>query len=117
MQDICERTFNYALKAITLFNECSKEKNGACNIISKQYLKSATSIGANIEEAQAGESRADFIHKYSIALKEARESMYWLRLLDESNLIRCTLLNNLINEADEIISILTSIIKKSKKNV
>jgi len=84
-------------------------------IIGRQYLKSATSIGANIEEAQSGESRADFIHKYSIAQKESKESLYWLRLLEASEIVPKKRLSPLIKETEEIISIITSIIVNTKK--
>ena len=75
-----------------------------------------TSVGANIEEAQAGESRADFIHKYRIALKESREVLYWLRLLDKSNLVSSELLIYLLQETDELIATLTSIINWTRNN-
>lgn len=88
--------------------------------MSKQYLRSATSIGANIEEAQSGESRADFIHKYGIAQKEARESLYWLKLLSASGIVEKKRIDPLMQETEEIISIITKIIvntKKKKKKV
>jgi four helix bundle protein len=85
-RDIRERTFQYALRAITLYRTLQEGKDSAGWILGKQYLRCATSIGANIEEAQSGESRADFVHKYAIAQKEARESLYWLRLMTDSNI-------------------------------
>ncbi len=81
--DIRERALNYALRAVKLYQFVHEDKSGAGYIIGKQYLKSATSIGANIEEVQSAESNADFIHKLAIAQKEARESLYWLRLLEK----------------------------------
>jgi len=86
-QDIRERALQYSLRAIKLYQALQETKDGAGWILGKQYLRAATSIGANVEEAQAGESRADFIHKYGIAQKEARESLYWLKLLALSELI------------------------------
>ena len=74
-----------------------------------------TSVGANVEEAQAGQSRADFISKYSIALKEARETLYWLRLLDASGELSNSSCNLLLKEADEIARVLASIIVSTKK--
>ncbi len=79
-----------------------------------QLLRSGTSVGANVEEAGSAESRKDFIHKYSIACKEARESHYWLRLLTASELIPKDRLEPLIAESNELIAILTTIIKKSR---
>ncbi|HEY9638030.1 MAG TPA: four helix bundle protein [Coleofasciculaceae cyanobacterium] len=114
--DIRERSFKYALRAIKLYQCLQEGKDGAGWIIAKQYLRSATSIGANVEEAQSGESRADFIHKYSIAQKEARESLYWLRLLAESGLIPNKRLIALIGETEELISVITAIIVSAKQN-
>ena len=78
-------------------------------------LRSGTSIGANVEEAQAGQSKADFLSKFNIALKEARETIYWLRLLDSSGLPtneQCKLLRD---EADEISRVIGSIIVRTKR--
>lgn len=83
-------------------------------IISKQILRSATSVGANVEEAIAAQSRKDFIHKMLIASKEARETKYWLRLLDKSNLTEISISDYLI-EVEHIINIITKIIKTSSE--
>ena len=80
---IVTKTFDFALSVVNLFVQLKKENEF---IISKQILRSATSIEANVEEAIAAQSRKDFIHKMSIASKEARETKYWLRLLEKSNL-------------------------------
>ncbi|MUG97731.1 four helix bundle protein [Scytonema sp. UIC 10036] len=114
--DIRERTVEYALRAIKLFQYIKGQKDEAGHIIGKQYLRSATSIGANIQEAQSGESKADFIHKLTIAQKEARESLYWLRLLAKSNIVTTERLNLLMQENEEIIAIITAIIVKTKKH-
>ena len=113
--DIRERTFKYALRAIKLYHGLSEGKDPAGWIIGKQYLRSATSIGANIEEAQSGESRADFIHKYSIAQKEAKESLYWLRLLVESRIVPKDRLTPLLQETEELTAIITAIILNAKR--
>ena len=112
--DIKERTFEYALQAIRLFQELQARKDGAGWIIGKQFLRSATSVGANIQEAQSGESKADFIHKYSIAQKEARESLYWLKLLDASKIIASETIFPMIDEINEITAIITTIIVNTK---
>jgi four helix bundle protein len=115
-QDIRERSFQNALRAINLFRATQTRKDAAGRILGKQSLRSATSIGANIEEAQSGESRADFIHKYGIAQKEARESLYWLRLIAESGTMTRRQLEPLIQETNELISVITAIIVRAKKN-
>jgi len=86
-------------------------------VVSRQLLRSGTSIGANVEEATAAQSKKDFISKMSIASKEARETRYWLRLLKDSNI--CSRINytEAINESDELIKILTAIVKTSQKNL
>ena len=104
---IQQKSFEFALSIIELYKKLKIEKE---YIISKQLLRSGTSIGANIEEASAAQSKKDFISKMSIASKEARETRYWLKLLNESQLVKIQLSDYLI-KIDEIISILTSIIK------
>jgi four helix bundle protein len=111
---ICQRSFQYALRAIKLYRFLQDTRDGAAWILAKQYLRAATSIGANIEEAQSGESRADFIHKYGIAQKEAKESLYWVRLMSESQIIHRRRLQPLMKETEEIFAIITAIIVKSK---
>ena len=108
---IVTKTFDFALSVVNLFIELKKENEF---IISKQILRSATSIGANVEEAIAAQSRKDFIHKMSIASKEARETKYWLRLLDKSNLTTILMSNYLI-EIEHILNIITKIIKTSQE--
>jgi len=81
-----------------------------------QLLRSGTSIGANVEEAQAGQSRADFLSKYSISLKEARETIYWLRLIEASGTFDGEKLLPLKREADEIARIIGAIIVRTKNN-
>lgn len=113
-QDIRERTLQYSLRAIKLYQALQEIKDGAGWVIGKQFLRAATSIGAN-EEAQAGETRADFVHKYGIAQKEARESLYWLRLLTLSELIPLERLQSLMKETEELYAVITAIICSAKK--
>jgi len=113
-QNIVERTFHFALDILKL-SVILDEKSSSQRIIFKQIIRSGTSVGANIEEGQAAESKADFIHKYSIALKEAREAKYWLKLLSASNLVEVTQLDLLINESDEICRIIAQIIINARK--
>jgi four helix bundle protein len=113
-REILARSFSYALRAIKLYQYLQRRKDGAGWIVGKQYLRAATSIGANIEEAQAGESRSDFIHKLGIAQKEARESRYWLHLLAESGIVGREKLEPLRKETEELIGVITAIIVSTK---
>ena len=112
--DIIDRCFKYAIRIIKFYHELEKSNTG--KIIGKQLLRCGTSIGANVNEAQAGQSRADFISKMHIAYKEARETNYWLQLIKEGGIENN--IDGLVVEAEEIIKILASIIKstKNKKN-
>ena len=114
-RDIRARSFTYARRAVKLFQHLQKQKDGAGWLLGKQYLRAACSIGANIEEAQASESRADFVHKLGIAQKEARESLFWLRLLAESEIVARGKLKPLIRETEELVSVLTSIVVSTKR--
>jgi four helix bundle protein len=113
--DIRRRAFQYALRALKLYRFLAGQKDGTAWLLSKQYVRAATSIGANLQEALSGESRADIIHKYAVAQKEARESLYWLELMAESGLVPRSRLDPLIQETNELIAILTTIIVKSKR--
>lgn len=110
---IQKRSFDFALLIIKLYQFLSSKNEF---VLSKQILRSATSIGANVEEATAGQSKKDFITKMSIASKEARETKYWLRLLSESQIIKYDY-SSLLKEIEEIINILTAIVKTSQKNL
>ena len=85
-------------------------------VLSRQLLKAGTSIGANIEEALAGQSRADFLSKMSIASKEAREFNYWLRLIRDSNFLEDRHVDPLLAESSKIIRMLTSIVKTTSSS-
>ena len=89
---------------------------GVNRTLANQLLRSGTSIGANVEEGQASQSRADFVSKYSIACKEARETRYWLRLLAACDILPESRLADLTRESNELVAILTTIIKKTKAN-
>jgi len=111
---IVERTFQFAIKVVKLADQVGRNSFSAKTLLS-QIIRSATSIGANIEEAQAAESRPDFIHKYNIALKESRETRYWLKLLSASNAVPKQDLPSLIKESDEISRIIAQIIINTKR--
>jgi len=107
---IYKKSFAFSLQIITLYKNMLAEKE---YIISKQILRSATSIGANANEASAAESRKDFLHKMGIASKEARETLYWLELLKQSDLFNINL-DSEIDKCNELVRILTAIVKTTK---
>lgn len=112
--DLPERTFAFAERIVRLC--VVVESSGrVSSTLANQVLRSGKSVAANVEEAQGAESKRDFAHKYSIACKEARETYYWLRLLAASEVISPDRLTPLTNEANELVAILTSIVKKSKE--
>jgi four helix bundle protein len=105
---IKEKSYSFALTVIELYKLLNQKNE---YVMSKQLLRSGTSIGANVEEALAGQSRPDFLSKMSIASKEARESNYWLRLLRDSKIIEKKHLDKPLIESDELVRILTAIVK------
>ena len=107
---IREKSFKFALDIINLFKQLNQKNEF---IISKQLMRSGMSIGANIEEGLQGQSRADFISKLSISLKEAFETRYWLKLLKYSHLVDINVDSYLVS-VNDLISILTKIIKTAK---
>ncbi|MGZ5220156.1 MAG: four helix bundle protein [Chitinophagaceae bacterium] len=109
---IVEKSYAFALAIVQLYKHLVEKKE---YVLSKQILRSGTSIGANINEAISGESKRDFIHKLGIAVKEARESNYWLKLLKDSEYITIDDFNSLNNSCDELIKILNSIILTTKQ--
>jgi len=112
-KNIQERAFSFACRIVKLYQFLAR-KGGGAKALGGQLLRSGTSIGANLEEATAGQSKADFLSKCNIALKEARETHYWLRLLIKTEVIPAKKLNNLLNESDELVAILTTIVKKAR---
>ncbi|OGP64393.1 MAG: hypothetical protein A2170_03605 [Deltaproteobacteria bacterium RBG_13_53_10] len=111
-KDIRERSFEFAVKTVNYVQRLPK--NHAGYKIGGQLLKAATSVGANVEEATGAFSKRDFTYKMGIALKEAREANYWLRLIKASNLDSGEELDYLLGESEELRKILTSIVKTSK---
>ena len=109
--DLPERTFEFARRIVLLCQALDKTPE-VSRTLSNQILRSGTSIGANVEEGQASQSDADFVSKYSIACKEARETHYWLRLLTATDILPSSKLTPLTDEANELIAILTTIEKK-----
>ena len=112
--DIEKRTHNYAVQAIKLAK--SIEKDDINRILVRQYVRSGTSIGANVTEAQAASSRKDFVNKMQIASKEARETKYWLSIMRDTEIDTKAKLTENIQEVDQIINIITAIVKSTQKN-
>ena len=111
---IREKTFAFALRIVKLHRFLNEEKRAY--ILSKQLLRSGTAIGALVREAEQAESKADFIHKMAIALKEANETDYWIELLFQSEIINQKECESIKPDAVELIKVLTSIIKTSKQH-
>lgn len=115
MRNILEnKSFEFAVRIVNLRKFLVREKNEY--ILSKQLMRSGTSIGANVSEAQRAQSKADFVSKMSIALKEANETNYWLKLLYRTDYIDEKQFGSMVGDLDEIISILVSICNTSKQD-
>jgi four helix bundle protein len=112
-RDIAERAFRFAVRVVRLCEHLD-HRPGVTRLLARQLFRSGTSIGANLQEARAGQSRADFLSKCNIALKEARETLYWLRLAEATELVLRDRLLPLMEEADELVAILTTIVKRTR---
>jgi four helix bundle protein len=110
---VLEKSYDFAVLTIRFCRACREP--GVREIIG-QFLDAGTSIGANVEEAVAGQSRRDFLSKMSIARKESRESHYWLRLFSDSDIGPADMRADLLSRASELVRILTSIVKSTKGN-
>ncbi len=109
---IKEKSFAFALRIVKLYKYlCDTKKEF---VLSKQLLRSGTSIGANIRESEHGQSKADFIHKISIALKETNETDYWLELLFQGGYLEEKMFLSIKQDCEEILKILTAIVKTSR---
>ena len=109
---ILEKSKAFAIRIIKLYRYLNEEKREY--VLSKQLLRSGTSIGANCREASRAQSKADFLSKLQIALKEADESAYWLELLQETDYLDQAQFQSIYSDANELIKILVSIVKTSK---
>jgi len=113
---VLDKSLAFAVRVVKLYKHlCGEQKE---YVLSKQLLRSGTSVGANINEAQAGQSKADFIAKMAVASKEARESIYWIDLLIKTDYLNKDdkHVQTLVNDIDEIVKLLTSIVKSSQEN-
>jgi len=111
---VAQKAFQFAIRIVKLYMFLKEQKQEY--VLAKQLLRSGTSIGANTAEAVAAQSKPDFIHKLHIALKEARETNYWLRLLHAVGLIESAAFNSIYADCIELQKMLSSIILTSKKN-
>ncbi|MBM2814722.1 MAG: CHP02436-containing protein [Ignavibacteria bacterium] len=111
---IVNKSYKFAVRIIKLYKYLVDDKKEY--VISKQILRSGTSIGANINEAQSAESNSDFIHKFSISAKEIRETAYWLNLLKDTLFIDEKSFNSIKKDCDEILKIINSILLTTREN-
>jgi four helix bundle protein len=112
---VCDKSYAFALRVIKLYKFLTTEQKEF--VLSKQLLRSGTSIGANVEEAIAASSKADFIHKLNIAAKEARETSYWLRLLKDSQYIPDKAFDSIHGDCIEVRKIISKILITMKSNL
>lgn len=110
-----EKSYAFALRVVKLYKFLTEDKREY--ILSKQILRSGTSIGANIAEASQGQSKADFVHKLSISLKEAFETQYWIELLRDGEFLEANFAESVLVDCCELQKILTASIKTAKKNI
>jgi four helix bundle protein len=110
-----DKSFAFAVRVVKLYKFLCEEKKEF--VLSKQLLRSGTSIGANVKEALQAESKADFAHKLSISLKEASETEYWLDLLNAGAFIEKPAFESIQGDCVELIKILTAIVKSTRKNL
>ncbi|WP_265658201.1 four helix bundle protein [Francisella philomiragia] len=114
---ILDKSFNFSIRVVKLYKYLCENKKGY--VLSKQLVRSGTSIGANINEAQAGQSKADFIARMCIASKEARETKYWINLLIKTDYLDKDdkHVQSIVDDIDEIVKLLTSIIKSCQNKI
>ncbi len=111
---VLDKSYTFALAIIKIVKVLQSEQKEY--ILTKQLLRSGTSIGANISEATAAQSRKDFISKMAIASKEARETLYWLRLMRDSKILNSKQAEYLVTKNEELVRLLTSIVKSTQEN-
>ena len=111
---IMDKSFAFAIRIVRLYKLLCEHRKEL--VLSKQILRSGTAVGASIKESEHAQSKADFINKLSIALKEANETEYWLMLLKESDYLSADEYNSIIEDCRELLRLLISIIKKMKEN-
>ena len=109
---VLEKSIAFSIRIVNLYQYLTKRKFEY--VMAEQIKRSGTSIGANISESQNAQSRADFIHKMNIALKEADETVYWLKLLHKTNYLTDIEFESMKNDAEELVKLLKAIVRTSK---
>lgn len=112
---LSQKAYCFALRMVNAYKYLTTEQKEF--VLSKQMLRSGTSIGANCQEAVYAQSLEDFIHKLSVSLKEANETLYWINLLHDADYISNEAYNSVHNECTEIVKLLTAIVKTSKQKI
>lgn len=112
---ILEKSYSFSIRIVNLYKYLAQSKKEF--ILSKQLVRSGTSIGANVEEAIGGQSRKDFYAKINVAYKEARETHYWLRVLRDTNYITQKKASSILNDCEELLKIIGSIIRTVKSKI
>lgn len=110
-----DKSFQFAIRIVNLYKHLTEKQKEF--VLSKQILRCGTSVGANIREAEFGQSKLDFIHKLSISQKEINETLYWLELLKETGFMNREEFESMNADAIEIIKLITSSIKTAKSNI
>ena len=113
MSDIPERTYQFALRIVNVATALPKTEPG--RTLARQLLRSGTSIGANVSEAQNAFTKKEFTYMMNIARREAGETSYWLRLVADATLVKPALLTDIRTECDELVRLLSSVVKKSRR--
>lgn len=111
---VLKKSFRFAVRSIRLYQHLKHNRKEF--VLSKQMLRSGTSIGANVRESNNAESKADFIHKMGIAQKETDETMYWLELLKETDYLTSNEFDSIYQDASELLKLIRSIILTAKSN-
>lgn len=112
---IAAKSLAFAIRAVKLYKHLSEQKKEF--VLSKQLLRSGTAVGALVREAEHAQSKADFLHKMNIALKEANETLYWLVLLKETDYISDEEFQSIYTDAEELVKMLASIVKTTKQKL
>lgn len=114
-KDIAARTFSFAKRVVAVVR--AMKPDVAATVIARQLMRSGTSVGANVEEAEAAHSKTEFIQKMNIARKEARETLYWLRIVRDCEMVNKTeRLSEIADEAEQIVRIITAIVKNARSS-
>jgi len=112
---ISDKSLAFAIRTVRLYKHLTGKKKE--HVIAKQLLRSGTAIGALVREAEHGQSKADFLNKMNVALKEANETIYWLILLNETGFLTKAEFTSIHTDADELVKILVRIVKTTKTNL